>query len=249
MNLSQQTIVADIAQGAAVRTIGARNPVFRETDPEYHDDNRAIAARLKKQDPKILDQLILRYEHRLMRHLLYLTGDRELAEDLFQETWMRVLERGSQFRGDSQFVTWLFTIARNLVFDLKRRTPSLRSFEEMTEIGDERCFHARGGERAAFDHCAAREKERLLAKALPVLTALQREVFMLRFRQEMPLQEIAIVTGAPLSTVKARLYRALATLNSHLARARGTNPEARGASRAGQREHREPTFAPQWRSA
>lgn len=246
MDVLQPTITV---QDPAVRTISARNPVFRETDPAYHDENAAIAARLRKQDLQILDQLILRYQHRLMRHLLYLTGDRELAEDLFQETWMRVLERGSQFRGDSQFVTWLFTIARNLVFDLKRRTPSLRSFEEITAIGDEHSIPVRDGERTAFDHCAAREKERLVARTLPVLTALQREVFMLRFRQEMPLQEIAVLTGAPLSTVKARLYRAMAALNSHLGRARGTSPEARGASRADPRKHRARAFAPQWGSA
>ena len=41
--------------------------------------------------PTLLDELIVRYQHRLLRYLLYLTGNREVAEDLFQETWMRVL--------------------------------------------------------------------------------------------------------------------------------------------------------------
>lgn len=215
MKVSQPAIVASTTRDPAAPVWGASGP---QTGPGGHEDNATIAAQLRKRDPKILDQLILQHQHRLLHYLVHLTGSRELAEDLFQETWMRVLERGSQFRGDSKFVTWLFSIARNLVFDLRRRTPSQRSFEEMTENGDERWFRSHDGARVAFDRCAARENERLLARALPALTAGQREVFMLRFQQEMPLQEIATLTGAPLSTVKARLYRGLAVLKLQLAR-------------------------------
>ena len=58
-------------------------------------ENAAIARGLKSQDPELLDHLIELYQHRLLRYLLFLTGKREVAEDLFQETWMRVLMRGS----------------------------------------------------------------------------------------------------------------------------------------------------------
>src|SRR5260370_8423128 len=57
-------------------------------------ESAAIAHGLKRQDPELLDQLIEMYQHRLLRYLLFLTGRREVAEDLFQETWMRVLIRG-----------------------------------------------------------------------------------------------------------------------------------------------------------
>ena len=63
----------------------------------------------------MLDRLIELYQHRLLRYLLYLTGNRELAQDLFQETWMRVLERGAQYNGQSKFDTWLFAIARQKI--------------------------------------------------------------------------------------------------------------------------------------
>jgi len=59
-------------------------------------ENAAIARGLKRQDPELLDQLIETYQHRLMRYLMFLTGKREVAEDLFQEVWIRVLRRGSQ---------------------------------------------------------------------------------------------------------------------------------------------------------
>ena len=84
-------------------------------------ENAAIARGLKRQDPELLDQLIETYQHRLMRYLMFLTSKREVAEDLFQEVWIRVLRRGSQYNGKARFDTWIFTIARNLVIDLSRK--------------------------------------------------------------------------------------------------------------------------------
>ncbi len=82
---------------------------------------QAIARGLRRRDPEVLDGLIERYQYRLFRYLLFLTGSKETAEDLFQETWVRVLERGRQYNGKSRFEPWLFTIARHLVIDLQRR--------------------------------------------------------------------------------------------------------------------------------
>ena len=99
-------------------------------------ENLSIAQGLKRHDADLLDQLIVQYQHRLLRYLLYLTGNRELAEDLFQETWMRVLLRGSQYNGNARFDTWLFTIARNLVIDVRRKR-STASLEEICENADD----------------------------------------------------------------------------------------------------------------
>ena len=65
----------------------------------------AIARGLRR-DPDLLDRLIEQYQRRLLRYLVYLSGNRELAEDLFQETWIRVLERGGQYDGKHEFSTW-----------------------------------------------------------------------------------------------------------------------------------------------
>src|SRR5215471_19216626 len=85
------------------------------------DDTRSIARGLKQRDPELLDLLIEQYQFRLFRYLLHLTGNRERAEDFFQETWLRVLERGHQCDGKWKFEAWLFAIARNLVLDWHRR--------------------------------------------------------------------------------------------------------------------------------
>src|SRR5437660_3468614 len=103
---------------------------------QVQSENAAIAHGLKRQNPELLDQLIELYQHRLLRYLLFLTGKREVAEDLFQETWMRVLLRGAQYNGKARFDTWLFTIARNLVIDLSRKR-TMASLDEMGEGGED----------------------------------------------------------------------------------------------------------------
>jgi len=81
------------------------------------DENKALAQGLRRRDPELLDRLIEEYQYRLFRYLAYITGNHERAEDFFQETWIRVLERGHQYDGKYKFESWLFTIARNLVID------------------------------------------------------------------------------------------------------------------------------------
>lgn len=183
---------------------------------QVRNENALVASALKNRDPEILDQLIVQYQHRLLRYLLYLTGNREMAEDLFQETWMRVLVRGSQFNGNSRFDTWLFTIARNLVIDLRRRK-SMASLEEMCESSeDDRPFELPSQEKTPFEHLCTLENGQLVGEALLTLDPLHREVLVLRFHEELSLEEIARVTRAPLSTVKSRLYRGLAALKPHV---------------------------------
>src|SRR6201997_2310611 len=80
-----------------------------------------IARGLRERDMELLADLVERCQHRLVRYLLYLTGRREYAEDLAQETWIRVLQRGSQYNGRQRFDPWLFAIARNLAIDYLRK--------------------------------------------------------------------------------------------------------------------------------
>src|SRR5580658_403260 len=88
---------------------------------------RRIARGLGRKDMALINQLVERYQYRLVRYLLYVTASRERVEDLVQETWLRVLDRGGQFDGRSRFETWLFSIARNLAIDdlRKRQIASL----------------------------------------------------------------------------------------------------------------------------
>jgi RNA polymerase sigma-70 factor (ECF subfamily) len=188
-------------------------------DEMVRQENLAVSEGLKRQDAGLLDQLIVRHQHRLMRYLLYLTGNREVAEDLFQEVWMRVLVRGSQFNGKARFDTWLFTIARNLLIDLRRKK-TMSSLDELFEGGNEddrpMSFELAGDEPTPFDRFSNLEDRERIAGALMQLDTLYREVLVLRFHEDLSLEEISKVTRAPLSTVKSRLYRGLAAIKPKL---------------------------------
>jgi RNA polymerase sigma-70 factor (ECF subfamily) len=188
---------------------------------EVHSENAAIAHGLKKQNPELMDHLIELYQHRLLRYLLFLTGKREVAEDLFQETWMRVLLRGAQYNGKARFDTWLFTIARNLVIDLSRKR-TMASLDEMSEGGeDERPFEIAIPGPSPLEQFQSREDCAEVGEVLLKLEPTYREVLVLRFYEELSLEEIAAVTKAPLSTVKSRLYRGLAALKPQMEQLRG----------------------------
>ena len=178
-------------------------------------ENEEIARGLKRQDPELLDRLIETYQHRLMRYLLFLTNKREVAEDLFQEVWIRVLRRGSQYNGKARFDTWIFTIARNLVIDLSRKR-TMASLDEMSENDDDRPFEIAEEGPSPLDQFRSREDAAELASVMLYLEPSYREVITLRFHEEMSLEEIATMTRAPLSTVKSRLYRGLAALKPQL---------------------------------
>ncbi len=197
-------------------------------DEQVRQESLAVSAGLKRQDAGLLDELIVRYQHRLMRYLLYLTGNREMAEDIFQEVWMRVLVRGAQFNGKARFDTWLFAIARNLVIDQKRKK-TMASLDELFEGGEDdrpMSFEITDGEPTPFDRFANLEDRERIAAGLLKLDMIYREVLVLRFHEELSLEEIAKVTRAPLSTVKSRLYRGLAAIKPRLSplAARPTEP-------------------------
>jgi RNA polymerase sigma-70 factor (ECF subfamily) len=188
-------------------------------------ENALIAQGLRRHDPELLDRLIIQYQHRLLRYLLFLTGSRDLAEDLFQETWMRVLTRGTQYNGAARFDTWLFTIARNLMIDMRRKR-TMASLEEMCEVdGEDRAYEIPSDEPTPFDLYQIRENGQRVTAALLTLDPLHREVLVLRFHEELSLEEIAQVTRAPLSTVKSRLYRGLAALKPRVVAMNGQQEE------------------------
>lgn len=193
-------------------------------DEQARQESLAVARGLKRQDAGLIGELIVRYQHRLLRYLLFLTSNPELADDLFQDVWMRVLVRGAQFNGKARFETWLFTIARNLVIDYRRKR-TLCSLDELVESGDDddrpMTFEVADDEPTPFDRFSRLEDREHIAAALLQMDALHREVLVLRFHEEMSLEEIAKVTRAPLSTVKSRLYRGLAMIKPLLESQRG----------------------------
>ena len=175
----------------------------------------AIARGLRRRDPDLLDGLIEQYQHRLLRYLFYLVGNRELAEDLFQETWIRVLERGNQYDGKHEFSTWLYAVARNLAIDYLRRKPAV-SLDGLMDSESHAAPEPADSRPLVLEALQQEELAERINAALEGIPVEYRETVVLRFREDLALEEIATVTGAKLGTVKSRLYRGLNLLMSRL---------------------------------
>jgi RNA polymerase sigma-70 factor (ECF subfamily) len=180
------------------------------------DDKKSLALGLRRRDPELLDRLIEQYQYRLFRYLLYVTGNRERAEDFFQETWIRVLERGHQYDGKSKFEAWLFSIARHLVIDWQRQRKP-QSLDALTNPDEGAPMEFAGDDPSPLYLVLTQESEVTVRASIRRLPAIYREVLLLRFQEDLSLVEIATVLGTPISTVKSRLYRGLEDLRVFLA--------------------------------
>jgi len=172
-----------------------------------------IARGLRERDMQLVADLVERCQHRLVRYLLYLTGRREYAEDLAQETWVRVLQRGSQYNGRQRFDPWLFAIARNLAIDYLRKKRKGVQTASLPNDRDAMLLLPTSGP-SPFEAAARSEDAIRLAGQLQILSPLYREALLLRFQEDLSLPEIAQVLGAPVTTVTSRIYRGLAALRS-----------------------------------
>jgi RNA polymerase sigma-70 factor, ECF subfamily len=195
------------------------------------DDTQALANGLSRRDPEVLDLLIEQHQHRLFRYLIFLTGNQALAEDLFQETWIRVMERGHQYNAKSKFESWLFAIARNLFLDVARRK-KMPSLEDLGDPASDQPYDPPDVRSAsALQLLVTRENEQAVQISLLQIAPYYREVLLLRFHEDLGLDEIATIMATPISTVKSRLYRGLAALKSALptnTRASAINPFTSG---------------------
>jgi RNA polymerase sigma-70 factor (ECF subfamily) len=172
-------------------------------------DTRRIALGLRRRDVAILETLVEQYQYRLVRYLVFLLGRRDGVDDLVQETWLRVLERGASYDGHSRFEPWLFRVARNLALDTMRKRP-LFSLDSTEEEGVP--VSPASSEPSPYTLAARTQDAERLAQSLQMLEPVYREALVLRFQEELSLQEISVIVGAPVSTVASRIYRGLATL-------------------------------------
>jgi RNA polymerase sigma-70 factor (ECF subfamily) len=173
--------------------------------------------RLRGGDVEAVAALMERYQHRLYRYLLRIVRQPETAEDLFQQTWLRVMERIRNYDAQRSFEGWLFALAHNLAIDHLRRCQP-ESLDEPLPSSHARAELLAGSGPGALEQLLSDERAGWLADCLAGLPVVFREVLTLRFEEEMKLEEMAVVLALPLGTVKTRLHRALKQLRRTLER-------------------------------
>jgi RNA polymerase sigma-70 factor, ECF subfamily len=178
-------------------------------------DDATLMLRYRDGDARAFELLYERHKGPLYRYLQRMCGRREVADDLFQEVWSKVIASRSRYEVRAQFNTFLFRIAHNCAVDYFRR--SGRPFEGPAADIDELAEQIGAVEHEQPDAAASEEQVRSdFRRALAELPAEQRDVFVLYEESGLTLEEIGRITGVAMETAKSRLRYAVGKLRTAL---------------------------------
>jgi RNA polymerase sigma-70 factor (ECF subfamily) len=184
------------------------------------DSERALVARLRLGDPAAFDEIYDAYRPRLFGFLLRLARRRDVAEDLLEETWLRVVAHARRLRPDTRMGPWLFTVARNLFWSHCRA----RLVEEAVAGQLIGLWPASSALPSPFEEAAGQELAARAARALARVPAFYREVLLLVGVEGLTPAEAASVCQVSPETLRKRLSRARALLAAELETAAPAHP-------------------------
>ena len=188
---------------------------------EHNTDDELIAAFIVG-DVAAMEMLYLRYRQSVYSWLLRMTGDAAESEDIYQEVWLKVIRRASDYRSGN-FKAWLWQIVRNKTTDrMRKKSPSLVLDAPVCadDEGEHTVVDQLTDDAAADALMQIEESERKCAvcDAIDMLPTAQREVVLLRINGELSFKEIADMLAAPIGTVLARMHNAVKNLKAALAK-------------------------------
>ena len=172
------------------------------------DTEQALVERLRRGDEAAFDAVYDAFNLRLFTFLLRLTRRHHVAEDLLEETWLRLVKYGHRLRPDTRLGPWLFTIARNLHVSYVRS----RMIEDSTAAGLMTLWPVSIGRSSPFEATAVSELERRIERALASLPPASREVLLLVGVAGLDHSDAADVCGITPEALRQRLHRARAML-------------------------------------
>lgn len=189
-----------------------------EKNPEVNatQDSKAkewLVVRCQLGEVAAFEELVERWHPHIWRYVLSVTGAPQVAEDILQESWLRILRGISGLREATHLRAWLFTIVRRTVLDRLRGRYAEPTWEELDEEAEDP---------EALEPAFAENAE-ILLRALSVLSQPDRDTLSLFYLQELDLGEVSEILEVPIGTVKSRLHRARRQLREELKR-QGVQP-------------------------
>ena len=191
------------------------------SSPTEIDDEAAVVAQARLGNTNAFNELLRRYERKIFRLAMHITQNREDAEDVLQEAFLKAYEHLDQFQGQSKFYTWIVRIAVNqaLMKLRKRKSDRSVSLDETIDTGEDTVAR----EIAAWDENPEQQYSReeinqILGSAIDDLAPIYRAVFVLRDVDELSTEETAEALDLSVPAVKSRLLRARLQLRDKLTR-------------------------------
>jgi RNA polymerase sigma-70 factor (ECF subfamily) len=194
---------------------------LRESSVREELGDEALMECYQRGDSRAFEVLLQRHQRPVYNFLIRQVGHPQLAEDLLQEVFLRVIKGATNYKREAKFTTWLYTIARNLCTDNARRAKHRRAasldqpagnVEGRSTVGE--LISDKGP--AVDRQVIGRQLQKRLQGAIAQLSDEQREVFLMRETLQLPFKEIAEIVGCPENTVKSRMRYALENLREML---------------------------------
>lgn len=209
---------AQPATNVSIRHLGKQ----RKSALMLHEEaDEALMLRYQQGEVRAFEILLTRHRKPVFNFILRFVQNRELAEDLLQEAFLRVIRSAANYKRQAKFTTWLYTIARNLCVDQSRRAKHRKAQSldapMSTSDGSGTLLDVVAGNELPSDRTlVSKEIHKKLHAALGELSEEQREVFLMREFLDMPFKQISEVVGVPENTVKSRMRYALQKLRMEL---------------------------------
>jgi len=185
--------------------------IVSKSDEFLGDDELVLKA--EKGQTEAVALLVKRYAGELFPYLVKMTGHVQTAEDVFQETFVRILAKKGKYRGQGNFRAFLFTVARNLVYDMLRKRRVRREISLDAVAGEEDGnFELSVDETTPVDVLTKEEQEEIVSRAIDRLPPKLKEALILKRFCSYSYENIAEMVGCSTSAVKMRVSRALSQL-------------------------------------
>jgi RNA polymerase sigma-70 factor (ECF subfamily) len=179
--------------------------------PVDRDSELALVARLKQRDERAFDEVYGAFHARIFNFLARLCRNRDVAEDLAEETWLRVVASVPRLRDDTRLAPWLFTIARNLYASYCRSRAL-----DYDALSSTSLWPVHPPEPSPFEAAAATEFQKRVEVALATLPGTYREALLLVTQEGMTPAEAAVICGVSGEAMRQRVSRARAMLARQL---------------------------------
>ena len=190
----------------------SRAPSSRVNTVVDRDSELALVERLRHGDGEAFDEVYAAFNSRVFAFLLRLSRRRDVAEDLLEETWVRLVKHARRLRPDTRLGPWLFTVARNLHVSYRRS----RMLEDSAAASLMALWPFSVERSSPFEAAAATELERRIERALATIPLAAREVLLLVGVAGLDPSDAADVCGITPEALRQRLHRARAALSKAL---------------------------------
>lgn len=188
-------------------------------DPLYHCADEELLERLRNGEKEVFGSIVKRYQRELYGYLRRYTGDANMADDVFQTTFLQVYTKIGQYETGRAAKPWIYTIATHQAIDAMRKAgrQSMVSLDQSTNAGDNGEVRSlmdmlESRDAGPLEHTQAGERRQLVRKSVDDLPETLRQVVILIYYQGLKYREAADILKVPVGTVKSRLHMALVKL-------------------------------------